>query len=899
MLPPIFDVLPELRRALRLYTRCILEAPPGAGKTTQTPLALLRAEAEDGWLQGRGILMLEPRRMAARNAAAYMARLLGEPVGRTVGYEVRLERRPGSRITIVTEGILTRRLQQDPELAGVGCLIFDEFHERNLNGDLGLALALDCQRGLREDLRILVMSATLDTDPLRRLLSLGGCLAPDRPDQPDRAGAECPAVQSAGRVWPVSTRYFSSLRQSVQAGRATTGSATAGAAARAFGGTERLVAEAVRTALAEESGGILVFLPGAREIRLVQALLEELPGQGISLHILHGDLPLTAQEAAIAPPAGGERKVVLATSIAETSLTIEGIGVVIDSGWARFMRFDAQRGMERLVTGRVSLAEAVQRRGRAGRTGPGVCYRLWDQREETGFRASRKPEILETDLASLCLELAVWGVRDASSLSWLDAPPPESLARARDLLSALGALDEAGRATRRGVAMAGLPMHPRLAHMVLEAKELGLGMAGCLLAAITGERDPLRAGAPSVDVRRRMALFAGSPWKDSGGRSGGRRIVEAARQIARRAGVAPENGRSPACLVTDDEVEQSGLLLALAYPDRVAQRRARGSFRMAGGRGAALDMADSLADEAFLAIGALSGDSGDARIFEAAPLALETIERLFAQRLEWRDEVAWSTREEAVVARRLRLCGALVLEEKTLVPPPEALRLAAVCTGIRTLGLNCLPWTPELEGWRRRVSFVRELEPVRPEKSNGQTDGLKAGSRLPDLGDAALLATLENWLGPFLAGITRASQFKNIDLTSALHALLDWDQSRRLDLEAPTHLEAPSGSRIRLEYPACGASAENGDVPSPVMAVKLQELFGLTSTPTVARGRVPVLVHLLSPAGRPLQITKDLQGFWKNSYPAVRAEMRGRYPRHPWPEDPLSAPPTRRAKPRG
>ena len=829
---PIEALLPDLLEALGGGTRCILEAAPGAGKTTRVPLALLRA----AWLGGKGILMLEPRRMAARNAARYMASLLGEKVGQTIGYRVRLDSRvsAATRITVVTEGVLTRMLQEDPELQGVGCLIFDEFHERSLNADLGLALALDCQQGLRDDLRLLIMSATLDSGPLLKLL------------QQDFPG-EVPVLRSRGRTWPVETYYFPLPRTDMP--------------------MEAWVADAVRRALREEDGSILVFLPGVGEIRKVEALLQGVRSDTVHLCPLYGDLPAAEQDAAIASVQAPLRKIVLATSIAETSLTIEGVRVVIDSGLARTVRFDAGMGMSRLVTERVSLASAEQRRGRAGRTGPGVCYRLWHQGDEAGMAAHTRPEILDADMAPLCLELAVWGIAAPSSLHWLDEPPAEAVNQALPLLRSLEAVDAAWRVTARGKAMARLPLHPRLAHMVLAAKPLGLGKAACLLAAMADERDPLRLR--DADIRPRLALL-----EHGQGTPAVFRIREAARQIGRLVDAAGELPyRNP---VNIPEEEQAGVLLALAYPDRLAQKRSRGSYRMVNGRGGFLDDTDSLADEPVLAVGAVNGGSGNVRIWQAAPLSQETVEALYHAQFTETEEVVWDSREQAVAARRRVSFGAFILEETPLRSgggSSLADRVAqAVLSGIRELGLACLPWTDELQQWRLRVELLRAVD---------------KGGDWPDVSEEPLLAGLEDWLIPFLQGISRRSQFSKIDLAAALHALLPWRKQRELDVMAPTHMEVPSGSFIRLHYEA---SAE-GIVP--VLAVKLQEMFGMQGSPAVAEGKVPVLVHLLSPAGRPLQITRDLKGFWKNGYPAVRAEMRGRYPKHPWPEDPFAALPTR------
>lgn len=826
---PIEALLPEVLEALAGETRCILEAAPGAGKTTRVPLALLRAE----WLGGKGILMLEPRRMAARNAARYMASLLGEKVGQTVGYRVRLDSRvsAATRITVVTEGVLTRMLQDDPELQGIGCLLFDEFHERSLNADLGLALALDCQQGLREDLRILIMSATLDSGPLLRLL------------QQDFSG-KVPVLRSEGRVWPVATRYLPQPRADMP--------------------VETWVADAVRRALREESGSILVFLPGTGEIRKVEALLQDVRSDMVHICPLYGDLPTAEQDAAIAPVQSPMRKIVLATSIAETSLTIEGVRVVVDSGLARTVRFDAGTGMSRLVTERVSLASAEQRRGRAGRTGPGVCYRLWHQGDEAGMAAHARPEILDADMAPLCLELSVWGVGNPSSLRWLDEPPSEAVNQALPLLRSLEAIDAAGRVTARGRAMARLPLHPRLAHMVLAAKAFGLGKAATLLAAMAGERDPLRLR--DADIRPRLALL-----EHGQGAPAVFRIREAARQIGR---LADEAGEAVGEIGIPEE-EHAGVLLALAYPDRIAQKRNRGSYRMANGRGGFLDEADPLSDEPVLAVGAVNGGSGNVRIWQAAPLSQETVAMLYRTQFTEMEEVLWDSREQAVAARKRVSFGAFIMEETPLRGRDASLadRVAqAVLAGVRELGLACLPWTDELHQWCLRVALLRAVD---------GDDGW------PDVSEEALVEGLEDWLAPFLQGISRRSQFSKIDLTASLHALLPWDRQRALDVMVPTHMSVPSGSFVRLTYEATAEGI------IPVLAVKLQELFGMQESPVIAEGKVPVLVHLLSPAGRPLQITRDLKGFWKNGYPAVRAEMRGRYPKHPWPEDPLAALPTR------
>ncbi len=813
---PIAEVLPRLREALARGRGAVLEAPPGAGKTTAVPLALLGAE----WLAGRTILMLEPRRLAARAAARRMAELLGEEVGGTVGYRVRQESRVSraTRIEVVTEGILTRRLQSDPELAGVGCVIFDEFHERSLHADLGLALTLEVQAALRDDLRLLAMSATLDGGPVAALM--GGV----------------PVIAAQGRAHPVETRFLPGL-----------------------GRPHEQAAAAIRRALGEEGGSVLAFLPGEGEIRRVQGLLSGLPPE-VEVCPLYGALPASAQDRAIRPAAAGRRKVVLATAIAETSLTIEGVRVVVDAGLSRRARFEPRAGMSRLVTARVSRAEADQRRGRAGRVEPGVCYRLWSEAEDRALAPFAPPEILEADLAPLALDLAVWGAA-AEALPWLDPPPAGPLAQAAELLAGLGALDAAGRVTPHGREMAALPLHPRLAHMILAARAHGLGGLACDVAALLEERDVLRADR-SADLRIRVDVLqrgAAVPGADAATLARARR---SAADWRKRLGLAAYAGS-----------QETGAVVALAYPDRIGRRRGPGSYTLSGGRGAVLDEADPLAAQDFLAVAEVDGGTQNARVFLAAPLAPAEIEALFADRIAEADAVRWDARAEAVAARRQRRLGAVVLADKPL-PAPDPARLAVgLIDGIRQTGLHVLPWDAASEQFRARVAFLRRAE----------------GEDWPDLSDAALAATLEAWLAPYLSGLSRLAQLKKVPLVEALTATLPWERRQRLEAEAPTHYRVPTGDRIPLDY--------SGEVP--VLAVRVQQMFGVTAHPALAGGKVPLLVHLLSPAHRPLQITRDLPGFWRGSYPAVKAEMKGRYPRHPWPDDPAAAEPTRRAKPRG
>lgn len=828
---PIAAILPDIRTALAAACGLVLQAPPGAGKTTGVPLALLDAP----WLAGKRIVMLEPRRLAARAAAARMAETLGEAVGQTVGYRIRFESKmsAATRVEVVTEGILTRMLQDDPSLPGVGLVIFDEFHERSLNADLGLALCLESQGALRDDLKILVMSATLDGGPVAALMG------------------DVPVLTSEGRAFPVDTRFLSRPEP------------------RRFA---EAVSSAVIQALAEEEGDILVFLPGAGEIRRVEALLSESPAaRGVTLAPLYGDLPAEAQDRAIRRGGSG-RKVVLATAIAETSLTIDGVRVVVDGGQMRVPRFDPTSGMTRLVTLPVSRASADQRRGRAGRTAPGVCYRLWSEAEDRALVPYTAPEIAEADLAPLALDLAQWGIHDAGALAWLDAPPAASLAQARELLAELGAVDDTGRITAHGRAMNRLAMHPRLAHMVLKARGLGLGGLACDLAAILGERDVVKAerGFRDSDVRLRLDAVRGQGEPVRGlavDRGALTRVRQAAKEWRRRVGLKPGQ--------EDGDGRDVGIVLAFAYPDRVARRRPGGEprYALSGGRGALFADAEPMSAEEWLVAAELDGDRREARIFLAAALSKAEIEDHFADSIRTEQAVVWDRREELVRASRQRRLFALVLDEQKLEDAaPDALA-AAMAEGVRAMGLACLPWTDELMKWRERVGLLRRLDP----------DG-----GWPDLSDQALVDGLGEWLAPYLSGITRRSHLTRLDLSQALRGLVPWELSRRLDELVPTHVTVPSGSRVPIDY--------SGE--TPVLAVRLQEMFGCADTPRILGGKVPLLLHLLSPARRPVQVTQDLASFWANAYHAVKADLKGQYPKHWWPDDPMQAEPTARAKPR-
>jgi ATP-dependent helicase HrpB len=833
---PIDEVLPALREALATRHEAVLEAPPGAGKTTRVPLALLN----ESWLAGQTILMLEPRRLAARAAAERLASELGEKVGETVGYRIRLDSKvgPRTRIEVVTEGILTRRLQDDPALEGVGLLIFDEFHERSLDADLALALSLNGRELFRDDqpLKILLMSATLEGERLAGLLD------------------DAPILRSEGRMYPVAMRW-----------------------GRPFQPGEFIEPRLVQTileALNDETGSVLVFLPGQAEIRRVHQQLADALGDNpqVLLCPLHGELDLAAQRAAIDPAPAGKRKVVLATNIAETSLTIDGVRVVIDAGLARVPRFDPGSGMTRLDTQRISKASATQRAGRAGRLEPGVCYRLWSQDQHEQLAAYASAEILSADLAGLALQLGRWGVTP-TQLVWLDVPPAAAYAQAQDLLERLGALD--GEAlTRHGQAMAELPAHPRIAHLLLRGQALGLADMACDVAALLGERDILRgAGA---DLHSRLTLLSGEERAARGAQGG----VQRARQLARQyrgylRGKASEPVGDP------DHPRWLGALLALAYPDRVAQQRRAGGaeYRLANGRAALFADADSLMKQPWLVIADLGSRQGqrEERIYLAADFDPALFDSVLAEQVRVVDQLDWDEREGVLRAERQRKVGELILSREPLTGLDETARSQALVNLVRRKGLELLPWTPELRQWQARVALLRQLD----------LDS-KNDSEWPDVSDAALLKNLENWLMPYLGKVSRLSHFANLDLSSIVHNLLPWPLPQRLDELAPHHLSVPSGSSIRLDY---------SEQP-PILAVRLQELFGLAETPRIAGGRQVVKLHLLSPARRPVQVTQDLANFWRSTYAEVKKDLKGRYPKHYWPDDPLVAEATARIKPR-
>ncbi len=860
---PIDVVLNDLARTLDKHNAAVLVAPPGAGKTTRVPLALL----DEPWARGKKIIVLEPRRIAARASAERMAKTLGERTGETVGYRVRFGSKVSraTRIEVVTEGIFSRQILDDPELNGVAAVLFDEFHERSLDADLGLALARDAQTGLREDLRILVMSATLDG---ARVASLLG---------------EAPVISSEGRAFPVETRYL---------GR------------KPDAPLERQMADAIALALRADPGSVLVFLPGAAEIRRTQNFLtERIHDTAIEIVPLFGALDAAVQDRAIAPAPRGHRKVVLATSIAETSLTIEGVRIVVDSGMARVPRYEPDIALTRLETVRASRAAVDQRRGRAGRTEPGVCYRLWDEPQTASLAAYTQPEILSADLSSFVLDLAQWGVSDPATLAFLDPPPAPALKEAKSLLRELGALDGDGRITAEGKSLRALALPPRLSRMIVDSQSFGAGQEAAEIAAVLTERG---LGGDSVDLDARLDAFRRdrSPRASSArdmarrwasqvaatertfsspsplvgeGRGGGstRAVSPGATPFPNP---SPQGGGERKDLRSPDEEISTGLMLAFAFPDRVARNRGNGGFVLANGRGATVDQTSALARAPYVAVAELTGTAAQGRILLAAPITQAEIERNFADQIESVDEISFDRAAMALRARRRKTLHAITLSEAPLALSPSAETARVLADGLISAGLDKLPWSKASKQWRDRVMFLRKAE----------GDALQHS--WPDPSDDALAAQRETWLVPALYDKTSLKELSAGDLSEALMTLLPWELRARLEREAPTHFEAPTGTQLAIDY-----EAEQG----PTIAVRLQELFGLNTHPSIAKGKIPLVLELLSPAHRPVQVTRDLPGFWRGSYVAVRSDLRGRYPRHPWPEDPANAMPTRRVKPRG
>jgi ATP-dependent helicase HrpB len=811
---PISSVIPQLQKSLSEHSIVLLTAEPGAGKTTHVPLIL----QNQIWLGNKKIIMLEPRRLAARAAAHRMATLLCESAGETVGYRTRLDTKigPTTKIEVVTEGTLTRILQHDPSLNEYGLVIFDEFHERSLQADLGLALALQTQLLFRQDLRLLIMSATLDTRTLTQQLK------------------QAPVLTCKGKMFPVETRYLGSFENRELA---------------------QQVAKTIQQLLKTETGNMLVFLPGAGEIRRVEQKLSNLslPQQTL-ITSLYGNLSPQAQDQAILPPPTGWRKVVLSTNIAETSLTIEGIRIVLDIGLMRLPRFDPSSGMSRLTTITISQASAEQRRGRAGRLEPGLCVRCWSETAQRTLASRTPPEILDTDLTSLALELAVWGIQDTAELSWLDPPPTGALSQARQLLRSLGALDTEGHVT------------------VLQGIKKQLGTLACDLAAVLSERDLLKGsvGQDQADLRSKMEEY----YRQSHGGTGSgviQRICQNSQSWQKMLGITAHTGNQR------HKIDYIGILLAQAYPDRIAQRQANESrrYKLANGRLARFRHPDPLEHQEYLVVADLDGTQPLSHIYVAAPIHREKLFKDFVDLLETKECVEWNEATQSVGSNREQRLGQLILEKSRLPKPNSELVVAALLKGIRINGLSCLPWTKTQHNWQARVQFLRQV--MGPE-----TDW-------PDVSNNTLLKILETWLAPYLTEISSLAQLKRLDLTWPLHALLSAEQQRNIDTLAPTHLTIPSGSRIALDY-------ESGE--TPILAVRLQELFGMTETPVVANGKIPVLIHLLSPARRPVQATQDLKSFWETGYVEVKKELKGRYPKHFWPDDPLHAPPTRGIKKR-
>lgn len=829
---PIDDVIPEIQQHLEKAGAAVLIAEPGAGKTTRTPLELLHMP----WMDGKGMILLEPRRMAARSAAVYMADQLGEPVGETVGYRIRTESKTSSRtrITVVTEGILTRMLQHDPALTGIGLLIFDEFHERSLHADLGLALSLQSRELLRDDLRLLVMSATLDAEPVAALLG----------------GAK--VVESRGRMYPVETVYVSRPRQEP---------------------LEAAVTRTVQRALAEQEGSVLVFLPGAGEIRRAQAALAGagVVPAGVEVAPLYGALPQHEQQRALAPAEGGGRKVVLATSIAETSLTVPGVTAVIDTGLRRTALFSPRTGMSRLVTVPAARDSADQRRGRAGRTAPGVCYRLWSEAEDRALSASTPPEMLEADLTPLALELAAWGAAGPDELSWLDPPPKAPYGQAVGLLSQLGALDRAGRLTPHGRRMAGLGLHPRLAHMLLRAWPLGLARPACLLAALLEEPGLLKAGA---DLRDQLALLmAGRSGRQlTAGDDGAlQRIYTVAKQWERSLADQFSGEALPAS--AEDGVRYCGLLVSFAYPDRIAKRRSDGRYLLRSGRGAGFLRSDPLAAEAYLAVADVDDGGTESRIWLAAPFEESWFNEFYTDELVASRMAEWDEQASVVRARQTLSIGALVLKETPDPNPDPELVQQALIRVISEQGAQVLPWNPKARQLQSRITFLRKLD-----------------SKWPDVSDEALGNQAEEWFLPYISGMKKKKDLQSLPMMTVLENRLGWELCQELEREAPSHLSVPSGSRIQLQYDSQG---------NPFAAVRLQEVFGMMETPRIGYGKIPVSIHLLSPASRPVQVTSDLASFWRGTYFEVKKDLKGRYPKHYWPEDPLTAQATRKVRPEG
>lgn len=839
---PIEDVLDTIKSALVSNRSAVVQAPPGAGKTTIVPVALI----DEDWLSDKKIIMLEPRRIAARAAAYRMAELLNEPVGRTVGYHISMEKRSGpeTRIEIITEGILTRKIQTDPSLKGVGLIIFDEFHERNLHSDLGLALAIECCEAFSDDLRLLVMSATLDTEGVSSLLG----------------GAE--VITSDGKSWPVETRY---LPLKIETSR--------------FGFSEKKCADVIMQATAKEEGDVLVFLPGAAEISRVQAVLTSYKTDD-SLRIipLFGNLSKEDQDRAVLPSPQGKRKIVLATSIAETSITIDGVSIVIDSGLMRTPRYYSGTGMSRLETIPVSKASADQRRGRAGRTKAGICYRLWRESSHKMLKEFNSPEMLNTDLTGFMLELALWGISRPDELKLMTPPPESAVIRAQQILIELGAVEADGKITRHGKQMAVLGLHPRLAHMILKGIETGDGYLACQIAAVLSERDFIffTDSSRQADIVLRLEIL-NSTTKRKGEYD---KNIKLNRAVISKIQKTSLKYRNVAGIKnTQVNFNKAGMLLAFAFPERILQLRssAGGNYLMAGGSGACFADGDFLAYEKYIAAASMDGNPVNSKVYLGAKFSETELCELYQDKLETTLSVKWDQRSKSVVAKKELKYRALVISAETVKNADPELVSDEMISGIKKAGIECLPWNKELRNFQARAVLLF---------STGRYD------TLPDISDATLSQTLDVWLKPFLSGISKLSRLAQIDLKSVLSSMFSWEDLQKIETNAPTHVSVPSGSKIPLRY----ITKENGIEPSPVLAVRLQELFGMKETPCVAGGRIPVTIHLLSPASRPVQVTTDLKSFWETTYQDVKKELKGRYPRHYWPDDPMTATATNKTK---
>ncbi|MCD4720100.1 MAG: ATP-dependent helicase HrpB [Desulfobacula sp.] len=839
---PIQKHVPDIIKALETARCAVIQAPPGAGKTTRVPLALL----DEPWLANKKIILLEPRRLAAMSCAAHMADLLKERVGQTIGYQIRLDRKigPDTRIEVITEGIFTRRIQNDPSLEDIGLVIFDEFHERHIHSDLGLALCLETFEALRDDLCILVMSATMDVTAVSNLMG------------------NAPVIVSKGKSFPVETIHVSSSgRQSRPVS------------------IETACTSVIKRALLETSGDMLIFLPGVKEIKTLYSILEKDLDPATHVFPLYGNLSQKDQARAFRPSNPSERKIVIATSIAETSITIEGVSVVIDAGLMRVPRFFPQTGMSRLETLRVSKASADQRRGRSGRTKPGKCYRLWSEYDHQSLKAYTKPEILSIDLTGVALELAAWGVSDPRQLKWLDPPEEKSFEQAKDLLKTLGALDGQGQITSYGKKMSSAGLHPRLAHMIIKASEKGHGFLACRIAAFLNERDFIVFDHKALDpdIRLRLEIidtFTSKKkiWQKEFKINKGiiHRIIESEKKTARYFGIKP----------TKTDIEKAGALLAHAYPDRIAKKRndRNNTFLMASGKGAFFTGINSVALNDYIVAVHLDGNLQNAKIFLAVPYSKQDLEIDFCDRLKSVHTVFWDKKTNGVRAKKEILFEKLVIHHQSISDIDPDMACDILIREIQRRGLATLPWTKRLKSLKERTVFL---------KNTGRFPDL------PDLSDKTLEEHMVIWLKPFLTGVFSLKQLERMDLKSAFLSTLTWKEQQIIERNAPTHIKVPSGSKRPLKY-----SNENGLFESPVLEVRLQEMFGLTVTPKIAGLSIPVTLHLLSPAGRPVQITKDLENFWKNTYKDVKKDLMGRYPKHFWPDDPLGAKPTNRVKPK-